>query len=280
MTIARRALLIAPAALLAWPAAGWAAPALMLAERYRAGMPLAGWWVSEKYDGLRGYWDGKRLWTRGGEPIAAPAWFTAPLPATPMDGELWAGRGRFEQAVSTVRNRTPDDKAWREIRFMVFDLPAQPGDFDARLAALRKLLPITEAPWVVPVAQARATTHAELMALLDKTIRLGGEGLVLHRGASLYRGERSGDLLKLKPHDDAEARVVAHLPGQGRHAGRMGALLVRTPEGVTFRLGGGFTDAQRADPPPIGSTVTYRFNGTSAAGVPRFARFVRVRDDG
>ena len=102
--------------------------------------------------------------------------------------------------MSTVRNRTPDDKAWREIRFMVFDLPAQPGDFDARLAALRKLLPITEAPWVVPVAQARATTHAELMALLDKTIRLGGEGLMLHRGASLYRGERSGDLLKVKPH--------------------------------------------------------------------------------
>jgi len=280
MTIARRALLIAPAAWLEWPAATWAAPALMLAERYRPGMPLAGWWVSEKYDGLRGYWDGKRLWTRGGEPIAAPAWFTAPLPPTPMDGELWAGRGRFEQAVSTVRNRTPDDKAWREIRFMVFDLPAQPGDLDARLAALRKLLPITEAPWVVPVAQAPATTHAELMALLDKTIRLGGEGLMLHRGASLYRGERSGDLLKLKPHDDAEARVVAHLPGQGRHAGRMGALLVRTPEGLTFRLGGGFTDAQRADPPPIGSTVTYRFNGTSATGVPRFARFVRVRDDG
>ncbi|MBS0425872.1 MAG: DNA ligase [Proteobacteria bacterium] len=280
MTIARRALLIAPAVWFAWPAAGWAAPALMLAERYRAGMPLAGWWVSEKYDGLRGYWDGKRLWTRGGEPIAAPAWFTAPLPATPLDGELWAGRGRFEQAVSTVRSRTPDEKAWREIRFMVFDLPAQPGDFDARLSALRKLLPITDAPWVVPVAQARATTHAELMALLDKTIRLGGEGLMLHRGASLYRGERSGDLLKVKPHDDAEARVVAHLPGQGRHAGRLGALLVRTPEGVTFRLGGGFTDAQRADPPAIGSTVTYRFNGTSAAGVPRFARFVRVRDDG
>ena len=278
----RRALLIAALAALALPPAGWAreAPALMLADRYRAGMPLAGYWVSEKYDGLRGYWDGHRLWTRGGEPIAAPTWFTAPLPATPMDGELWAGRGRFEQAVSTVRSRMPDDKAWRGIRFMVFDLPAQPGDFDARLTALRKVLPVAAAPWVVPVTQERATTHAELMARLDQTVRLGGEGLVLHRGSSLYRGERTADLLKVKPFDDAEARVIAHLPGRGRNEGRLGALLVRTPEGVSFKIGSGFTDAQRADPPPIGSLVTYRFNGTSAAGVPRFARFLRVRSDG
>lgn len=254
----------------------------MLAEVYQRGVPLDDYWVSEKYDGVRGYWDGKQLWTRGGEKVFAPAWFTAPLPAVPMDGELWAGRGRFTHAVSTVRSQTPDDAAWREMRFMVFDLPAEPGDFTTRLAALQKLLPLSpasKAPWLVPVPQQRATTHAALQALLDKTVRLGGEGLMLHRGASLYRGERNTDLLKLKPFDDAEARVLAHIAGRGKHEGRMGALLVETREGRRFKLGGGFSDAQREDPPAVGSWVTYRYNGTNPGGLPRFARFLRMRED-
>ncbi|RZL61010.1 MAG: DNA ligase [Variovorax sp.] len=256
-----------------------AKPALMLADSYRPGMSLADYWVSEKYDGVRGFWDGKQLWTRGGERIAAPAWFTAAFPAIPMDGELWVARGRFDLSVSTVRSQTPVDVAWREMRFMVFDLPAQPGTFDVRLAALRKLLPVTAAPWLIPVPQERATTHAALQALLDKTVRLGGEGLMLHRGSSLYRSERNADLLKFKPFDDAEARVVAVLPGQGKHQGRMGALLVETLEGHRFKLGSGFSDAQREQPPAIGSWVTYRYNGTTARGLPRFARFMRIRED-
>jgi len=261
-------------------APAWAAPpALMLAEVWRPGMPLDGYWVSEKYDGVRGFWDGQALWTRGGERIAAPAWFTAGWPQQPMDGELWAGRGRFEHASGTVRSQAPDDAAWRAMRFMVFDLPAEPGDFDHRLQVLQRLLPIKAIPWLEPVRQERATTADALRRQLDATVRAGGEGLMLHRGSSLYGAGRSADLLKVKPYDDAEAMVLAHLPGQGRHAGRMGALQVRTPEGLVFKLGGGFTDAQRDDPPPVGSTVTYRYNGLTAQGVPRFARFMRVRTD-
>jgi DNA ligase-1 len=252
---------------------------LMLADIYHQGMPLDGYWVSEKYDGVRGYWDGKQFWTRNGEPIAAPAWFTAPLPNTPMDGELWAGRGRFELAVSAVRSQKPSNADWREMHFMVFDLPSQPGNFDARLAALRKLLPITAAPWVVPVAQERATTHADLEALLDKTIKLGGEGLMLHWGSSMYRGERNADLLKFKPYDDAEARVIAHVLGKGKYTGQLGALLVESPDGRRFKLGSGFSDAQREDPPSVGAWVSYRYNGVNPSGLPRFARFLRVRED-
>jgi len=254
-------------------------PSLMLADIYRHGMPLDDYWVSEKYDGLRGYWDGHQLWTRGGERIVAPPWFTAPLPSVPLDGELWAGRGNFNLAQSTLRSQIPNDAAWHEIRFMVFDMPAQPGNFTARLSALRKLLPIVDAPWVVPVAQQMATTHVALQALLDKTVRMGGEGLMLHRGGSLYRGERNADLLKFKPHDDAEARVVGHVAGRGRNEGRLGALLVETSEGHRFKLGSGFTDAERLHPPAIGAWVTYRYNGANPSGVPRFARFMRVRDD-
>ncbi|MFS2162347.1 DNA ligase [Variovorax sp. Varisp62] len=276
----RRSLLLAAFGVIAAPSAfaREAAPSLMLADVYRPGMSLNDYWVSEKYDGVRGYWDGKQLWTRGGERIMAPAWFIAPLPRQPLDGELWAGRGRFAHAVSTVRSQTPNDVAWHEMRFMVFDLPAQGGDFTTRLAALRNLLPITDAPWVVPVPQQRATTHAELQALLDKTVKMGGEGLMLHRGSSQYRGERNSDLLKVKPYEDAEARVIEHLPGKGKHSARLGALVVETPDGKRFRLGTGLTDAERENPPAIGSWVTYRYNGTTAKGLPRFARFMRVRE--
>ena len=262
--------------------AAWAAdaPALLLANVYRPGMPLADYWVSEKYDGVRGYWDGHTLRTRGGETVAAPAWFTAGWPTTPMDGELWAGRGRFAHAQSTTRQQQPDDAAWRQMRFMVFDLPAHGGVFDDRLSALKALVASIQHDWVQAVPQQRVATDAALQALLQRTVRAGGEGLMLHRGASLYRGERTGDLLKLKPHEDAEARVVAHLPGQGKYAGMMGALLVETRDGQRFRLGSGFSDAQRAAPPPVGSWVTYRYRGLHAgSGLPRFATFVRVRAD-
>lgn len=276
----RRSLLLAVFGVIVAPSAfaREAAPSLMLADVYRPGMSLNDYWVSEKYDGVRGYWDGKQLWTRGGERITAPAWFTAPLPRQPLDGELWAGRGRFAHAMSTVRSQTPNDVAWHEMRFMVFDLPAQGGDFTTRLAALRNLLPITDAPWVVPVPQQRATTHAELQALLDKTIKMGGEGLMLHRGSSQYRGERNSDLLKVKPYEDAEARVIEHVAGKGRHSARLGALVVETSDGKRFKLGTGLTDAERENPPAIGSWVTYRYNGTTAKGLPRFARFMRVRE--
>ena len=256
------------------------APALLLAGRYRPGIDLRDWWVSEKYDGVRAHWDGRQLRTRGGEQINAPAWFTAGWPALPMDGELWAGRGRFEHAQSAAAREQPDDAQWRALRYMVFDLPAHPGSFDERLAALRAAVSALDHTWVQAVPQRKVAGDAELQALLREVVRGGGEGLMLHRGASLYRAGRGEDLLKLKTHDDAEARVIAHLPGKGKHAGRLGALMVETPEGRRFALGTGFTDAQRADPPPVGSWVTYRFRGLhEGSGLPRFASFLRVRSD-
>ncbi|MDB5850602.1 MAG: ligase [Rhodoferax sp.] len=255
------------------------APALMLANVYHPGLPLAGYWVSEKYDGVRGFWDGHTLRTRGGEHVAAPAWFTAGWPAEAMDGELWAGHGAFGQAVSTVRQQTPVDAAWRGMRFMVFDLPAQGGTFDERIPALQQLLARLNIAWVVPVAQFRVASHTDLMNRMKATVRAGGEGLVLHRGASLYRGVRSDDLVKVKPFDDAEARVLAHIAGKGKYAGAMGALLVQTPEGRRFKLGTGFSDAQRRSPPAVGSWVTYRFRDVNPSGLPRFASFMRVRED-
>jgi len=271
--------LLAIAAFPALPALAADAPALLLAQVYRPGLPLQDYWVSEKYDGVRGFWDGRTLRTRGGETVQAPAWFTAGWPEVPMDGELWAGRGRFSHAQSTTRQQQPGDVAWRQMRFMVFDLPGDKGTFDQRLPALNALVESLGQPWVQAVPQRRVANDAALQALLHRTVRAGGEGLMLHRGASLYRAGRSDDLIKVKTHEDTEARVVAHLPGKGRHAGRLGALLVEPPSGQRFRLGAGFSDADRERPPPVGSWVTYRFRGTHDGGLPRFASFVRERED-
>jgi len=280
MTLHRRSLLIALGLLPLVPSLSHAgARPLMLANVYRPDVPLADYWVSEKYDGVRGYWDGQQLWTRHGHRIHTPAWFTAGWPTQPLDGELWAGRDRFTTASSTAAKDTPDDDAWRQMHYMVFDLPAHPGTFDERLPALARELSQHALPWLQAVVQRKLADDIALQALLRDTVRAGGEGLVLHRGASAYRGERNDDLLKLKEQLDAEATVVGHVPGKGKYEGMLGALLVQTPEGVRFKLGSGLRDADRLSAPALGSQVTYRYLGMHPNGAPRFASFVRVRVD-
>lgn len=269
----------------ATPDAVTGAPPLMLSRTYRPRVLLADEWVSEKYDGVRGYWTGAQLLTRAGNPIAAPAWFTAGWPTTPMDGELWAGRGQFNRAVSTVRQAQADDTAWRAMRYMVFDLPAHGGPFAERLPALRAVVAALGQPWVVAVEQTPGTTEAALQARLAAVVQGGGEGLVLHHGAGRYVAQRSDALRKLKPFEDAEARVVGHVPGRGKYAGQLGALQVELPaaEGRAsrrFKLGSGLSDAERLAPPPVGTWVTYRFRGQTEAGVPRFASFLRIAEPG
>ncbi len=261
--------------------AGAAAPAVMLAEVYDGSEELAihDYWVSEKLDGVRGRWDGGRLYTRGGHVIAVPEWFTAGWPDLVMDGELWIARGRFAEVSGIVRSAAAGDAAWRKVRFMVFDLPEHEGPFEVRLRHLRRVLDEAGIPWLSAVEQFRVGDHAALQQHFETVVEGGGEGLMLHHRESLYRAGRSEYLLKYKPHQDAEARVVAHLPGQGKYEGMLGALLVERPDGLRFRLGSGFSDAQRADPPPLGSWVTYRYNGYTVNGVPRFARFLRIRHD-
>lgn len=249
----------------------------MLASAHRDGIAVQHYWVSEKLDGVRGRWDGEHLWTRGGHRIHAPTWFTRGWPATPMDGELWMGRGRFERTSATVRTARPVDADWRAMRFMVFDLPSHPGPFEARLVALRRDVRGAGVPWLRAVPQVRVPDASTLEQRLDEVEARGGEGLMLHHRDSIYRNGRSEWLLKYKRHDDAEARVIAHLPGRGKYDGMTGSLLVERPDGMRFRLGSGLSDAQRAAPPPIGAWVTYRYDGFTSKGLPRFARFLRVR---
>ena len=265
------------ASLLAAIASAATPPPVMLPMVYHGDIDVAAYLVSEKYDGVRGRWDGHRLTTRGGLEVAAPAWFTRGWPNVPMDGELWAGRGRFERASAIVRDTVAGDAAWRGMRFMVFDLPEADAPFEARARALDALLRDAAVPWLQPVAQRSVADAAALDAWLAEVVAAGGEGLVLQHRNARYHAGRSPELLKYKPYADAEARVVGHTAGRGKYRGHLGALLVERADGRRFRIGSGFSDAERSDPPPVGSIVTYRYNGVGANGVPRFARFLHVR---
>ncbi|GAA3722295.1 DNA ligase [Oceanisphaera sediminis] len=259
-------------------AEGIAPPPLQLAAEYQQ-QDVTHYRVSEKLDGVRAYWNGRDLLSRGGHRFSAPDWFVAGFPDTPLDGELWLGRGRFEELSAAVRRYRPNEDEWKSIRFMVFDLPASELPFEARLNALQRLFSQLDSPYLKLLEQRLLPDNTALAAYLAEVEALDGEGLMLRHRDSLYSASRNQDLLKLKRFQDAEARVLAHLPGQGKYAGMLGALLVETDDGRQFRLGTGFSDAQRQQPPPVGALVTYRYQGETGQRLPRFASFVRVRND-
>ncbi|UAW97801.1 DNA ligase [Halopseudomonas nanhaiensis] len=250
----------------------------MLASLYQGEASVSEYWVSEKLDGVRGHWDGTRLWTRGGYAIATPEWFTEAWPGTPMDGELWIGRGRFDEVSGIVRSAAAPDEAWRSVRFMVFDLPAHGGTFAERVRVMNGLSGKAHEN-LRPIRQYKVNDAEELDRRLAAVVAAGGEGLMLHHQAALYRSGRSDDLLKYKQYDDAEAWVVGYTEGKGKYAGKVGALIVEDDAGRRFRLGSGLTDADRDAPPAIGSWVTYRYNGLTSTGLPRFARYMRIRHE-
>jgi DNA ligase-1 len=266
--------------LLLWgnPAASAEAfPALLLAETYRGGIDVSHYLVSEKYDGVRSYWDGAVLWTRGGQRINAPAWFVAGFPKQALDGELWMGRGRFEATSAAIRRSVPDDTEWQQIRYQVFELPDVSGSFVERVQQIDTLLAQAGVPWLVAVPQFRLADGKALTRKLHQVTQAGGEGLMLHRADAPYVTGRSDALLKVKLWLDAEAVVIGHLPGKGRYTGMVGALRVRAEDEREFSLGTGLSAAQRRDPPPVGTTITYRYRELTTNGLPRFASFWRIR---
>jgi len=252
-------------------------PSLMLANVYHEGINLDEYWVSEKYDGVRAIWDGKQFVSRGGNIYHAPQWFINALPTQKLDGELWIARQKFELTVSTVRDNIPDEKAWKLVKFMIFDMPELPSSFDERLIQMKETVKRINKPWVKIVNQWKTPDHPTLMNELESFTKAGAEGLMLHKGSSLYQGKRSGDLLKVKAFEDAEATVIKHIKGRGKYKNMLGAMVVKIPGGTQFKIGSGFTDAERQNPPAIGKTITYQFRGKTKNGIPRFATFLRER---
>ena len=251
---------------------------VLLAERWDSQSDLSGWWMSEKLDGLRAYWDGKQFLSRLGNPFHVPDWFLEGLPDVPLDGEMWIGRKMFQRTSGIVRRQDKTD-LWREVRYVVFDAPRHGGIFEERLEFFHEIIARRKPPFVVSHPHEVCKSLDHLRAELARIEALGGEGLMLRQPRSKYEVGRSTTLLKVKSFLDAEGRVIGHKAGAGRHKGRLGALQVELEDGTRVDVGTGFSDAEREDPPPVGSIITFRYQELSEAGVPRFPSYIGMRED-
>lgn len=236
------------------------------------------YFVSEKLDGMRGYWDGKNLYSRQGNKINAPTWFTMHWPNTPLDGELWIERNSFQRLMSCIKSAN-NSNCWQTIRFYLFDIPLHQGNFEQRITAMELAIKQSPSPYLALIKQYKVNTIQALESRLTQITKQGGEGLMLHKSTAFYKIGRNSDLVKLKTHQDDEAIVLAHNVGKGKYHNKLGSLLVKNNQGVIFKIGSGFTDDERTNPPKIGSTITYRYNGKTDAGIPRFARYWRIRSN-
>ncbi|PIE90226.1 MAG: DNA ligase [Acidobacteria bacterium] len=252
-------------------------PDLILAHIYHDEVDVTQYLVSEKYDGVRACWDGRKLVSRRGNTIHAPSWFTEGFPSCALDGELWLGRGQFEALLSIVSKSSPIEEEWKQVRYMVFELPSQTGTFEQRYHKMKFIKSRCRSEFLIIVEQQKLKDGFELKRKLENVVSSGGEGLMLHRRDAQYHTGRSTDLLKLKPYFDDEARVVAHHPGKGKYKGMLGSIEVETEQGVRFCIGTGFCDKERKNPPPIGSIVTFKYHGWTSKGKPRFPSFLRIR---
>ncbi len=257
---------------------GGTAPPVLLAHKWETDHDPTGWWMSEKLDGIRAYWDGEGFVSRLGNKFYAPEWFIADLPADTLDGELWVGRKMFQKTTSIVRSGAQSD-AWKQVSYVVFDAPNARGGFEERLTHAQKVLKKAGAPHARWLEHVQCDGLDHLREELQRIESLGGEGLMLRRPKSSYEVGRSSSLLKVKTFHDAEARVIGHAPGTGKHKGRLGALIVELSNGTRFNVGTGFSDAERESPPAIGGVITFRYQELTNDGVPRFPSYVGERID-
>lgn len=351
---------------------------LMLAQTFKpAKVSIAGWFASEKLDGVRAYWDGglsrglpasevpyantvkdyrlKRtviatgLWSRTGKVIYAPAYWLDQLPPISLDGELWLGPRSFQELTSIVSTKDGSkDKEWDRVTLMVFDSPPyarmlQPRKvkvrdyaFEIKPSAMQWYLERIGMPglsiqsistsstfesthnWLLPRIRSVNTklvpqyqlplAHQAALDTLDglliKLLATGSEGVMLRKGASWWRPERSHLLLKHKPWEDDEAVLTGFTSGRvtekgSRLLGMIGALIVEY-KGKRLELSG-LTDKERVftykesidyaidnpgkDMPPatqgvhftVGQTITFKYRELSDDGVPLKAGYFRKR---
>ncbi|KAH6891588.1 hypothetical protein BKA70DRAFT_1119873 [Coprinopsis sp. MPI-PUGE-AT-0042] len=254
-------------------------PELLLANKWdlETGVDPTGWWISEKLDGVRTYYDGKKFWSRLGNAFTPPQWFIDTLPTdVTLDGELFGGRQKFQDTVSIVK--TINSPHWKGITFEVFDIPSKASlAFEKRLEILEEFFGESgshksDHVHIVEHEEARDKDH--VLERLKEVEELGGEGLMLRKPGSTYEGTRSSTLLKVKTFYDAEALVTGYVPGKGRNVGVTGALKCKMASGKTFNVGTGLNDKQRKNPPKVGTIIVYRFQELTRDKVPRFPSYV------
>ncbi|WP_233993124.1 DNA ligase [Thiomicrorhabdus sp. Milos-T2] len=265
-------------------------PQLMLLKTYQPGLDVSGWVMSEKLDGVRAYWDGKHLISRQGNIFNTPKWFTQNFPPFELDGELWLARGKFQETVSIVRQKMPDNR-WKQITYNIFEVPNQKGGLLERLSVLRSFLKHNANSFIKIIEQKKIQSNQDVKIRLKQILAIGGEGLVVRNPTTIYQTGRLSTALKIKQKQDAECIVKSYTKGQGKFTGLVGAVECELiPEQIErlfiklnpakqqiIKVGSGLTNKQRLHPPKIGSVITFQYMGLTQKGLPRFPVFLRER---
>lgn len=252
---------------------------VLLAHKYQDGVTNpTGWWMSEKLDGVRAYWNGKCFYSRLGNAFFAPSWFTQDLPRhMHLDGELFGGRKKFQSTVSIVK--TPEHALWNKVSYNVFDAPhLEKEPFEKRMKAVKEYFEKAKPKYAKIVEHEKCTGTDQVDKELKRIIALGGEGLMIRQPGSKYERTRSKTLLKIKKFHDAEAVVVGYEPSKSNHS-LTGALWVKMACGKQFKVGSGLSNKDRRNPPKKGTIITYKFQEYTNSGTPRFPSYVGIRID-
>ena len=243
------------------------------AKIYKQEHNIIGWYMSEKLDGIRAYWNGHNLLSKNGNIINAPKYFTKNFPKFSLDGELWTTRNDFENIQSIVLDKKPSIK-WKEITYNIFEAPNIKGNFIQRLTYAKNHFKKSKNIYVKFIKQIKCKNSDDLDIFLEKIILLKGEGVIIKKGDLAYQEGRSSNILKVKKFFDAEGLVIGVNYNKKK---KMKSLKIKLSNNIIFNLGGGFSDIQRINHPKIGDIITYKYYGLTKYNKPKFASFLRIR---
>lgn len=280
--------------------------------------PPIGWYISEKYDGIRAIWDGEKFISRGQKVFTyVPDYFIELMPpGIALDGEMWISRNNFKEVsristlkVGSSKSKKQIDDIWKgtndnnSVKYMVYDLPNSTQPFETRMKLLEQIISDRKQVWhdilenvdecpIKFTKQTQIENMAQLVNTYKELTSKGAEGVMLRAPNSPYETKRSKYLLKYKIKDDAEAIVRGYTMGTGKYKGLLGSLdceliLDQKPSGVMFNIGTGFTDKDRTEYNnsksslyiPIGSIVSFSYMELSEDSVPRHPVYRGIRDD-
>ena len=238
---------------------------------------INGWYMSEKLDGIRAYWNGKELFTKNGNKIYAPIWFTKNFPNFELDGELWTKRDDFENIQSIVLDKTPSSK-WREITYNIFEIPNKSGDFDKRLELIKLWQIKNKNRFIKIIPQLKCKNKEHLNLYLKRLINKKAEGIILKNPKPFYFKGRNSNILKVKKFNDMEGVIIGFNYDENK---RLKSLVLKLSNDVIFNLGGGFREEIRLNHKfKVGDIITFKYYGFTKNGKPKFASFLRVREKG
>lgn len=245
------------------------------AKIYSEDQNVTGWYMSEKLDGIRAFWDGKNLKTRTSRELFSPPEFTKNFPPFELDGELWTKRGDFENIQNIVMDKNP--KSWDEITYNIFEAPSKVGNFDQRLQKAKDWFSKNPNSNIKFIEHFKCTSKQDIDNFLTHILKLGGEGVMIKNPNAPYTTGRSGDILKLKKYLDDEGKIIKI--NFSKQDSKIASLTLKLEDGTEFKLGSGFDKNFHQNPPKVGDIVTFKFFGFTKNKKPRFASFLHIRKD-